>query len=183
MQIQNGVNTYAYAYQPVTQGQQKGTERQDFAADTPKQASPTQENSVRNEEKRAVAAERRQAAPTAFESTTASVRAYQQAATELRRSESINTYVDNSGSFTRVGERASVLPVNQLSSAERESVRYVGRAHEGAGNPEATASSAFMLARTTQAISAYNAAAQSAKSAQTHSTYLQNSVAPLNIAS
>ena len=103
-------------------------------------------------------------------------------AASLRRDESINTYIDNSGEFSRIGERKSLLPIYQLATETRQSVRHVGLANDGELNrpPEVQR---YSLMETTRAIEAYNQVAQQAKTAQNHATYLQNSMmglSPLN---
>ncbi len=115
----------------------------------------------------------------AYDDMSKYIRNYNIFASNLRRSDAINTYIDNGRAFNRIGERASILTINQLSASQRESVRHVGIANEGEQNASA-ATDPYSLRHTTQAIRAYNLIAQSAKDAQNHATYLQNSMAGLN---
>ncbi|MEA3372675.1 MAG: hypothetical protein U9Q62_03175 [Campylobacterota bacterium] len=115
----------------------------------------------------------------AYEDTAAYIENYNNFAADLRRSDAINTYVDNGGDFSRVGERASTLPINQIDASQRDSVRHVGLASEGE-LPTAAETEQFSLLQTTRAIESYNLIAQSSKDAQNHATYLQNSVAGFN---
>ncbi len=117
-----------------------------------------------------------------FDATAKFLQDYQAFAADRRRSESINTYIDNSGDFARIGAKKSVLPIYQLPLQEQQSVRHVGLANEGAlkSDPEA---GKYSLMETTRAIESYNRLAQEAKDAQNHATYLQNSMmglSPLN---
>ncbi|MDX1296544.1 MAG: hypothetical protein R3302_09750 [Sulfurimonadaceae bacterium] len=117
---------------------------------------------------------------TTFASMIEFLSVYQQTASQLRREEGINSYVDNSGSFKDIGKRASTPVATQLDTNYALSLRYIGQASGGIIESDRGYSDPKMLAQTTQAITAYNLAAQSAKEAQNHATYLQNSMNGLN---
>jgi hypothetical protein len=114
-----------------------------------------------------------------FEETVKFVADYNKLVASLRREESINTYIDNSGEFSRIGDRKSRPATDQLEADERRSVRFVGIANDGALNPTPEMRQ-YSLMETTRAIEAYNRVFQQAKEAQNHATYLQNSMAGLS---
>jgi hypothetical protein len=117
---------------------------------------------------------------TTFASMIAFLTAYQQTAADLRREAGINSYVDNSGGFNEVSQRASTPVIDQVDANYALSLRYVGRANGSLVATDTRFTDPEMLSQTTQAITAYNLAAQSAKEAQNHATYLQNSMNGLN---
>lgn len=117
---------------------------------------------------------------TTFASMIAFLTTYQQTSAELRREAGINSYVDNNGGFKEVGQRAATPVAEQVATNYVLSLRYVGQANSGIIGGDTRFSDPEMLAQTTQAITAYTLAAQSAKEAQNHATYLQNSMNGLN---
>lgn len=143
--------------------------------------APGQTSGAQEKAASVVAAQPNERFYASYEATTEAIKNYNAYAADLRRSDAINTYTDNGGEFTRVGDRASILPINQVDLSQRDSVRAVGIANEGELNRDAQAMKYTLLA-TTRAIESYNLIAQSAKDAQNHATYMQNSLLGLNYA-